>query len=104
MKRMTRYILEVPKKRMSYATDMLRFDSAFQIEDKGDNYRIYCINYTLERWKSFGVIPTVISSLSMTASEESIFYYKASGFIAGIRFAQNILSECPGQPLVEGSI
>lgn len=85
---------------MVYVADMLRFDSAFQVEKDGENFKIYSLHFTEARWKSFNFVPEEVSNIKITAKEEREFQLKADGFREGIRFAQHVLN---GR-LIEGSI
>jgi len=82
------YILTLPKKQLEHATDMLRYDDAFRIEDRGDEVQIEMLSFTPARWESFGVKPPSPIELNILKAEYDKYIQQAVGFTAGIRFAQ----------------
>lgn len=100
-----RYILEVDKKKLRYVTDMLRYDNCFRV-DRGndDTLFVHTLNFTPERWRSFGYVPNVKLESGVLASQYRQYIYEAVGFTEGLRFAYAMMKEI-GEiiPLVEGS-
>ncbi len=102
------FIISVPVKNFRYSADMLRFDSAYKVSRKGDNYEIESLHFTPARWASFNQHSCQVR-IKMTEREWKEKSLQAEGFIAGIRFAQDLLEsekESPTQitRLVEGDI
>jgi len=64
----------------------------------GDQAVISCLRFTPERWRSFGVLPEVISRWKITEKEARPLFQKAEGFTEGIRFAQAMLGAILVQP------
>lgn len=94
------WVIEVTPAQLEIAGDMLRYDDCYRVERKGENFRLYCLFYTPERWKSFGVEPRLITELEMTRKELEQKAEKAVGFTEGLRLAQTIAD----LRLVEGRI
>jgi len=95
-----RYILEILKKEMKYTTDMLRYDSCYEVTTRNDSYRLHTLHFTPERWKSFGFVPIIIDKIKITPKEETMLHEQAQGFTNGLRFAQDILQKV----LIEGGL
>ena len=97
------YILTLPKKHLHYASDMLRYDDAYQIKTVGEDYRIEMLQFTPARWESFGVKPPPPLQCNISTTEYHSKFARASGFLAGIRFAQGVLAkdEFKGSALVQ---
>ena len=92
------YIVDVPRGKMKRVSDMLRYDGCFQVEDTGDNYRCHLLNFTRDRWASFGFVPPIAATIRLSAPVGKAYSLRARGFTEGIRFAQKLL----GQRLIEG--
>lgn len=88
MSKTRKYVIYLTKKQLSGATDMLRYDSAYKVEIKGDEVVIYAAQYTPARWLSFDIRPTNVIELDSTVSERTENYIRSSGFMEGLRFAQ----------------
>ena len=86
------HILTMPTAELIYATDMLRYDQCYEIEYRTgqDHATVYCLQFTPDRWASFGVRfrPTQIVKMDMTAAEYNAAAANAHGFVEGVRFAQ----------------
>lgn len=95
------YVLEILTKDLNHATDMLRYDSCYQSECSKDFalYCLYCASYTPVRWASFGVQPKLVRTDKISVREKAEKYRAASGFLQGLRFAQQFN---PEHRLVEG--
>jgi hypothetical protein len=85
------YVLEVPKEKMATCADMLRYDSCFEVEETPTSYKVHTVQYTVERWRSFGYVPEVLISWKMPAKQDKENTLKAIGFTEGVRFAQKVL-------------
>ena len=86
------YVLTMPVRDLTYATDMLRFDDCFEIEYRPDRtcIRIHCLRFTPARWASFGVKfeSRQIERQVMSRAEYNAALANAIGFTNGVRFAQ----------------
>ncbi len=96
------YIMEISAENLKHSTDMLRFDSCYQIECSKDGtlFRLYCVAFTPARWASFNAQPTLVRIDRVSAKERTEKYMAASGFLQGLRFTQHF----HGDRLVEGNI
>ena len=103
--------IEIGTKHLAGATDMLRYDRAFDATYYPDRevWRIQLLQYTSGRWESFGLTAVEVKVLyeqRMNAREYSDAQSKASGFTEGMRFAQRFLDTAAGlfrsERLVEG--
>ena len=96
------YVLEISAETLKHSTDMLRFDSCYQVECSKDGalFRLYCAAYTPARWSSFSANPTLVRTDRVSVKEQTEKYMAASGFLQGLRFAQHF----HGDRLVEGNI
>jgi len=96
------YFLDISPKELKYSTDMLRFDSCYQVDlsRDGTRFRLYCAAYTPARWASFGAKPSLVRVDKVTAKERAEKFMASSGFVQGLRFAQHF----HGDRLVEGTI
>lgn len=96
------YIMEISAETLKHSTDMLRFDSCYQVEvsKDGNMFRLYCVGYTPARWASFSAKPTLILTQKVSLKERTEKYLAASGFLQGLRFAQYFSNIS----LVEGNI
>jgi len=98
------YEVTLPANRLRYATDMLRYDGAYDITVIPANsaqsqtmVRLKLCKLTPGRWKSFNVdiekyLPI---SYKMPAKEHDLLYKQAYGFLCGLRFFQKWLRIFP---------
>ncbi len=103
--------IEISTKHLAGATDMLRYDSAYDATYYQDRemWRIHLLQYTSGRWESFGLTAVEVKVLyeqPLNAREYRGAVSRASGFSRGIEFAQQFLGLVPesyrGARLVEG--
>lgn len=88
---MKSYVVELPREKLEYCSDMLRYDNAYRTEKTQEGYRIYMTNFTPSRWKSFGVLPNAYT-LTMYSKEYNEAVQRGVGFTEGVRFAQEMLN------------
>jgi hypothetical protein len=91
------YRLVIPTEKLQYATDMLRYEGAFQVDIQGGNAKIEMLSFTPERWASFGVTcpqPLIDNALAADYKRKGS---EAQGFLRGIRFAQAWIQKFPQQ-------
>ncbi len=103
--------IEIATKDLAGATDMLRYDNAYDATyyPEQEVWRIHLLQYTHRRWESFGLNVahvTILYEQRMNAREYKDACLQAHGFTTGLRFAQRfygLASESyRGERLVEG--
>lgn len=87
------YIIRIPKEKMQYVGDMLRYDGCFGVTERDEAWEVELAEYTPERWASFGWVPKDITSLNVSQKEQTGNFVKASGFMLGVRFAQKLYNQ-----------
>ena len=85
------YVMRVPKKQIWCCGDMLRYDDAYEVLDKGEDYRVKTLRFTLDRWASFGYVPNA-TEMTIPMKEWDRLMEQSVGFTEGVRFAQAYLS------------
>ncbi len=102
------YTLVISKKKLVLATDMLRFDSCFEVKVSGEDYVLKTLQFTPRRWESFSTRPAMSQVETITAKQWIDYQVMAGGFLKGLRFAQDMINteywEAYRSRLVEGSI
>lgn len=84
------YVITIKEKDLEHATDMLRYDAAFEAcKLDEETWEICTCLYTPKRWASFGIGPDKLKVKSRTESGQHEAF--ASGFTRGVRFAQRFL-------------
>lgn len=91
------YKLVISTGQLQYATDMLRYDGAFQVNLQGGNAEIEMLSFTPERWASFGVTGLHPLVYNAAAADYKRNGSEAQGFLRGIRFAQSWIQRFPQQ-------
>jgi hypothetical protein len=102
------FVLEIPANQLKHSTDMLRYDSCYEVRASKDRelFHLFCASFTPARWASFNASPRIIRTDRVSAKERGEKLMAASGFVWGLRFAQQFMSEQsrPVNSLVEGTI
>lgn len=93
------YIIKMPADTLRHATDMLRYDGAYRVTmDKTylgqptvGQVTIETLNFTPDRWASFGVTVTPAAIMTVSAKDHEVKRHQSTGFIEGLRFAQKFI-------------
>lgn len=101
------YIIKMPADKLRQASDMLRYDGAYRVTvDEGypgqptvGEVTIETLNFTPDRWASFGVTVTPAVIMDISAKDHEVKRRLSTGFIEGLRFAQRWIN---GSRIVEG--
>jgi hypothetical protein len=102
----TIYRVHLTPERLLDASDMLRYDGAFQVTSDplgGKSLAIYLINYTEGRWESFGV-HTVVETIDVSEKDYDYDRRRAAGFLNALRAVQTALWPLYRVRLVEGDL
>lgn len=90
------YQLDIPMDRLKYATDMLRYDSAFKVSFLDPlTVRVEMLSFTPGRWESFGVSNLQPLKYKTLLAEFQRKVAESHGFLKGLRFFQKWLQHYP---------
>lgn len=86
------YTLKIKFKDLRSATDMLRYDACYKAtpvkaEFENGVIELETVDFTQDRWESFGVAPTVVYSEHTPSKQKEELYEQARGFRMALLFA-----------------
>lgn len=95
------YVLNIPANQLKHATDMLRYDGAFEVRFRDeDTVMIEMLSFTPGRWESFGVGNLKPIRYQMTAATYRDKIGVSDGFTRGLRFFQQWMKHSPEDKLL----
>jgi hypothetical protein len=111
----TTYRVTLTFRQLLSATDMLRYDGAFNIErsraptvEADDQFVIESLHFTEGRWDSFNVHPLAVETVTVKESDFKLRLAQANGFVAALRLGQELAAQMEsgrlGKFWVEGGL
>lgn len=92
----TIHFIEVEQRDLLKATDMLRYDSCYNVQRVGHTtYRLSCMQFTPARWRSFNAVAVETGTVNVTNKVGTELYIQAAGLTTGLRLAQHFVAELP---------